>query len=546
MLFNSAIFFIFFGCFFALYWLLCGHFRIQNGLILAGSYLFYGWWDERFLILVALSTACDFICGLGTAGPRFGPGIIFKAGSLLAAVALLATLPTLPSSWPFLVGLLVTLPLGYGLFWRLETLSGPVRRKAYLITSLVLNLGLLAVFKYFGFFTESFIEAFSALGLKVNAPLVNIILPVGISFYTFQTLSYTIDIYRKQMQPTQKLVDFAAYVAFFPQLVAGPIERARNLLPQFEQKRTWDSEKATSGALLFVWGLFKKIVIADNLAAIVNLAFASPAETAPVLMLTGIIAFAFQIYCDFSGYSDMARGLARMIGFDLMLNFNLPYFSRTPSEFWRRWHISLSSWLRDYLYAPLGGNRNGKLITYRNLCLTMLLGGLWHGAAWTFIIWGAFHGLILSVYRVFDIDKFVFAQSLKTATGVVIHLSAWSVMTLITLVGWTFFRAETLTDALTALHIAATAFTSGAVFTDLGILPEWQRLLFFVWPLLFVQAIQAMTGKLEFFAGLFTRSKTGGRAAAIKFAGLNGLLFILCAIAFLSAQGGQQFIYFDF
>ena len=545
MLFNSGIFFLFFGIFFCLYWMLRQRLHWQNTLILAGSYLFYGWWDERFLILIALSTACDFICGLGAAGPRYPRQHLQKAAGLLLGVTLIATLPTFSTSWINLVGILVLIPAGYLLFRALDKLSGPQRRKAYLITSIALNLGLLGVFKYFGFFTESFIDAFTTLGLAVNEPLIQIILPVGISFYTFQTLSYTIDIYRKDMQPTERLVDFAAYVAFFPQLVAGPIERARNLLPQFEKQREWDADKVTSGALLFTWGLFKKIVIADNIAPIANAAFASPADTEPVLMLIGIIAFAFQIYCDFSGYSDMARGLARMIGFDLMLNFNLPYLSRTPSEFWRRWHISLSSWLRDYLYVPLGGNRKGKLLTYRNLFLTMLLGGLWHGAAWTFIAWGAFHGIILAVYRFFSIDTWLTRYQGLSAKTVSINLGAWFVMTVLTLIGWTFFRAETLGDAFSAMAVASAAFGSGAVFTELGRLPEAADLLFYLWPLLLVQTTQAMSGRLEFLPDLIKPASCGSISLR-QFAGLNALLFLVCSIFFLSADSGQQFIYFDF
>ena len=544
MLFNSIIFIIFFAVFFCLYWLTAKHLRLQNGLILGASYLFYGWWDERFLILIALSTACDFLCGLGSSGARFSRTPVLKAGSLLAGVVLVVTLPNLSTSWPFLIAGFAALPLGFGLLKSIEQLSGPRRRKAYLITSIVLNLGLLGAFKYFGFFTESFIAAFDSIGLKVHAPLIQIILPVGISFYTFQTLSYTIDIYRKNMQPTERLIDFAAYVAFFPQLVAGPIERAKNLLPQFEKHRIWNGDEVFSGALLFIWGLFKKIVIADNLAPIANAAFADPAQTDPSLMLIGIIAFAFQIYGDFSGYSDMARGLARMIGFKLMLNFNLPYFSRTPSEFWRRWHISLSSWLRDYLYIPLGGSHVSKLITYRNLALTMLLGGLWHGAAWTFIAWGAFHGFILCLYRFFQIDGMIFAKSFFSKSGFFIHIGAWAVMTMLTLVGWTFFRALTIGDAFSALDQAGTAFSSGAFATEMIFLPEWQTLLFYISPLLLVQLVQAASGKLEIFHASLTFAQN--RAVLSRFAGINALLFILCAIVFLSAEGGQEFLYFDF
>jgi D-alanyl-lipoteichoic acid acyltransferase DltB (MBOAT superfamily) len=544
MLFNSALFFAFFAVFFGLYWSNRKNLRLQNSLVLAASYIFYGWWDERFLILIALSTACDYICGLGTAGPRFDRKHLMKAGGLLAAVTLVATLPSISTSWPFLIAGLAAIPAGYGIIRGIEQLSGPHRRKAYLTFSIVLNLGLLGVFKYFGFFTDSFIQAFNSIGFTVNAPLVSIILPVGISFYTFQTLSYTIDIYRKQMTPTEQLIDFAAYVAFFPQLVAGPIERAKNLLPQFEKHRVWNSNDISSGTLLFIWGLFKKIVIADNLAPLANTAFASPAEVSPSLMLIGILAFSFQIYCDFSGYSDMARGLARMIGFKLMLNFNLPYFSRTPSEFWRRWHISLSSWLRDYLYIPLGGNRGSNWLTYRNLALTMLLGGLWHGAAWTFIAWGAFHGAILCIYRALQLDRVVFAHPLFSRKGLPVHVSAWLVMSGLTLIGWTFFRAESIGDAMTAITLMGEAFWSGAVVSQLAVTPEWGTLGFYVLPLILVQIVQARSGQLEFLHVSLIGNMTA--KPWLRFAGANALLFVICAIAFLASEGGQEFLYFDF
>lgn len=544
MLFSSLIFPVFFLIFFAGYWLLRHRLKAQNMLVLAGSYIFYGWWDERFLLLIALSTATDFICGLGAAGPRFERGALAKSAFLMAGTAFAILLVDPSANWIWSLAGLAAIPAGMALFAGLEQLSGPVRRRAYLVTSLAVNLGLLGVFKYFGFFTDSFISAFATLGLDLSGPAIHIILPVGISFYTFQTLSYTIDIYRKNMGPTRSMIDLAAYVSFFPQLVAGPIERARHLLPQFERPREITGERLSSGSLLFLWGLYKKIVIADNLAPIVDSIFADPAAASPELMLVGALAFSFQIYCDFSGYSDMARGLARMLGFDLMLNFNLPYFSRTPSEFWRRWHISLSSWLRDYLYIPLGGNRKGRVLTYRNLFLTMLLGGLWHGAAWTFIAWGVFHGTILCLYRLGNVDALVFREGRKRIAAIGVNVVSWAVMSILTLYGWILFRAESISDAGTAMLSTGQALLTGAFVTRLPALEEAQILFFFIWPLLLVQLWQRWSGRLEFLYD--TANFTGRHDGVVRLTGLNLVLFTACAILFLSADGGQQFIYFDF
>ncbi len=366
--------------------------------------------------------------------------------------------------------------------------------------------------------------------------MMAIVLPIGISFYTFQTLSYTIDIWRGDMRPTRRLVDFAAYVAFFPQLVAGPIERARALLPQFESRRRWDAERAGEGALLFLWGLYKKTVIADNLAPIVNAAFAAPSDVSPAFMLLGVLGFAVQIYCDFSGYSDMARGLARMLGFELMVNFDLPYFARTPSEFWRRWHISLSSWLRDYLYVPLGGNRGGALATYRNLFLTMLLGGLWHGAAWTFIVWGAFHGGILAVYRALGVDAMI--ERARGSGALIVNLVAWGVMSVLTLIGWTFFRAQSLPDAVAVLD-RAFRFDSLRTLSDL---PEASLALSLTAPLIIANIANRFFGTA--LKGLAAEARTAGALPAL--ARFSVFLTLLCSVAFLSAEGQQDFIYFDF
>ncbi len=358
MVFNSFIFAAFFGVFFALYVSLMRRRVAQNVLLLAGSYFFYGWWDWRFLGLIVLSTVIDFACG--RALDRREGGATDGA-------------------------------------YR----DSPGRRRLLLWVSVGANLSILGFFKYYDFFAEGCADLLAAIGLPLEPRLLHVILPVGISFYTFQTLSYTIDVYRGRLPAHGSLLDFAVFVAFFPQLVAGPVVRAADFLPQVARPRRIEAERMYEGSYLILWGLFKKVVIADNLGALlVDPTFDLPAyHLLGGRVLVALYAFALQIYCDFSGYSDMARGCAMLLGFDIRLNFNLPYFASSPAEFWRRWHISLSSWLRDYLYIPLGGNRKGPRRTYINLMLTMILGGLWHGAAWTFVLWGLYQGVLLVAHR---------------------------------------------------------------------------------------------------------------------------------------------------
>ena len=345
MLFNSTVFIQFFAAFLLLHFLCRNRLIVRNLLIVAASFLFYGWWDYRFLGLLIFSGLFDFTFGL-----------------------------------------------------LIDRTSESRKRKILLFLSLTVNLSLLGFFKYYDFFVESMSALLASLNIATPMRTLGIILPVGISFYTFQSMSYVIDIYRRQMKPTASLLNYMAYVSFFPQLVAGPIQRGHHLLPQLERTLTIDINSITEGLWLIVWGLFKKVVMADNLAPLVDLAYDNPTVSGPTVVL-GTIAFAFQIYGDFSGYSDIARGIAKILGFDLIENFNLPYYAINIKDFWRRWHISLSTWLRDYLYISLGGNRSGTGRAYRNLMTTMLLGGLWHGAAWNFILWGAWHGLGLSAYR---------------------------------------------------------------------------------------------------------------------------------------------------
>ena len=341
MFFNSLDFAVFLPIVFILYWFVAQkNLKLQNALIVVASYVFYGWWDWRFLSLIIFSTVVDYLVGQ-----------------------------------------------------KLRTEEKQSKRKVLLWTSIIVNLGFLGFFKYYNFFLENFVDAFSLFGMQINANSLNIILPVGISFYTFQTLSYTIDVYRKKLEPTKDFIAFSAFVCFFPQLVAGPIERATNLLPQFYKKRTFEYNKAVDGMRQILWGLFKKVVIADNCAEFANQIFNNSADMNGSTLVLGAIFFTFQIYGDFSGYSDIAIGTSRLFGFDLKQNFATPYFSRDIAEFWRRWHISLSTWFRDYLYIPLGGSRGGTWMKVRNTFAIFLVSGFWHGANWTFIIWGALNAI---------------------------------------------------------------------------------------------------------------------------------------------------------
>lgn len=470
MIFNSLVFWVFFAAVYGLYRAL-PH-RGQNVLLLVSSYFFYGWWDWRFLSLIFISTVVDYWAGLA----------MERAG------------------------------------------ENERRRRIALWVSVATNLGILGFFKYFNFFADSLAGLLQVVGVDTPVRHLNIILPVGISFYTFQTMSYTLDIYRRQLKPTRNFLDFAAFVSFFPQLVAGPIERAAKLLPQIEQPRTIRRGDMESGAWLVVWGLFKKCVVADNLAVLVDGVFGAETATGAAALLA-LYAFAFQIYCDFSGYSDIARGLARWMGIELMLNFNNPYFAVNPKEFWARWHISLSSWLRDYLYISLGGNRRGRGRRYANLALTMLLGGLWHGAAWTFVVWGAFHGLLLVVYHAWASR---FAPKGGADSGRWVWLRRILLFHLVCL-GWLFFRAESLGQAGALLQQIFTAFEwNGQAVNMLA------ALIVLCLPLWLVQGLQVRTGRLDAPMEL----SLVPRAALLA-------VMILMFLA-LGHTGGGAFIYFQF
>jgi D-alanyl-lipoteichoic acid acyltransferase DltB (MBOAT superfamily) len=395
MLFNSVQFFIFFAVFYAVFLVVRRHLVRRNVLLLCASYIFYASWNWHFLSLIIISTLVDFT--LARRMSRYG----------------------------------------------LDDLTDKRKRQLLFMTSLIVNLGILGTFKYFNFFVDSFAVLMDSIGLQSNMTTLSLLLPVGISFYTFQTMSYTFDVYRGKLESVDSLLDFAVFVAFFPQLVAGPIERASNLLPQIQSVRPIHIQQIHTGIYLIIWGLFQKMVIADHAAVIANEVFNHHAQYQGIDILIGVLAFTFQIYGDFSGYSDIARGVSKLMGIELMVNFRLPYFAMNPSDFWNRWHISLSTWLRDYLYIPLGGNRKGQLKTYRNLMITMVLGGLWHGAAWNFVIWGFYHGAILILYRVFE-RKPMHANPWSGGYNYGIVVMKMAFMFALTMLGWLIFRVESL------------------------------------------------------------------------------------------------------
>jgi D-alanyl-lipoteichoic acid acyltransferase DltB (MBOAT superfamily) len=472
VLFNSTEFLVFLGAVLALYYRL-GH-RSQNLMLLVASYVFYGWWDARFLSLLVLSTVVDFFCSHG-----------------------------------------------------IHASSDPARRLRLLRVSIAVNLGVLGFFKYFDFFTSSSVELLNALGLHASLPLLEVILPVGISFYTFQTMAYTIDVYRGQVAPARRFLDFALYVGFFPQLVAGPIERARALLPQLENPRRVDASDWTAAIQLLLLGYFKKVCIADGVAPYVDRAFADPAAlSAPDLWLASYL-FAIQIYGDFSGYTDIARGVARLFGIRLSVNFRQPYLSSSITDFWRRWHISLSSWLRDYLYVPLGGNRRGRRRTYANLLTTMLLGGLWHGAAWHFVIWGALHGIALAVHRAVTGGTVSSAPHAARRNPVLVTAKILLTFHLVCLF-WVFFRAD---DAGSAwVFLAGMVGDLSAPSADLAITTLCYAIL--------LAAVDLPCWRHE--RELPFAPQGPAWAWGLAFAGM------LIAISFIGETNARPFIYFQF
>ena len=406
MVFNSFEFVVFLSVLLPIFYVACSQNVRRDLLLLVASYIFYMMWYWQYASLILLSTVVDFFIGRAMVAPNIRPA----------------------------------------------------RKKMLLLSSLGVNLGLLAYFKYYNFFAESSKAGLAFMGIDTPDIYHGLLLPVGISFYTFQTLSYTIDLYRGNIQREKSFLKFAVFVSFFPQLVAGPIVRARDFLPQLHAKTRLSQENVQRGLWLIFLGLFKKIVIADLLAyLIVDEVFENPSSFSSLDLLISLYAYAFQIYCDFSGYTDIAIGVALLMGFQLPVNFNRPYLSQTPSEFWRRWHISLSSWLRDYLYISLGGNRGSKIFTARNLLITMLLGGLWHGAAWNFVIWGAFHGFILIVFRNVSEEK-VFGWKMVSKISIMFHLILFS---------WLLFRVPDMEIFSAYLH-GLFEFSGGTKLSLLG------------------------------------------------------------------------------
>lgn len=526
MLFQTPLFFIFFAIVMPFYAATMQRLRLQNFLLMVASFVFYAAWDLRFLSLIIAAIAVAFVLGQGASGERITARQSNQALMLLVSGCLASFLPGLPDTGFYLAcaGVLAAaLPLFVAFANRLPPQQ---RVRASIIAALVFNLGLLGFFKYFNFFADNLAALAGLAGITLGDVTLKVVLPVGISFFTFQALGYIVDVQRGRVVPATDMVKFAAFIAYFPQLVAGPIERASHLLGQFDRPRTITRQGLATGAGLFLWGMFKKVVIADNIAPLANLAFADPSAASAGVLWVGLLAFTFQIYCDFSGYSDMARGLARAMGLELMVNFNIPYVSRTPSEFWERWHISLSSWLRDYLYIPLGGNRGGPIGTYRNLFLTMLLGGLWHGASWTFVAWGAFHGGILILYRLAAVDKWLDGAPREGAGAMVRDLGLIVLMFALTLFGWLLFRAASMADVV---DYAAGLFSHGDLLAG-----AWGQLAAFLLPLFLVQWLQLRLRDLEFLP------RVPG------FVRLNMVLGLVFALLFLAPAAPSAFIYFDF
>jgi alginate O-acetyltransferase complex protein AlgI len=489
MLFNSLEYLIFLFIVLAVYWkLLKNKTSKQNILILVSSYYFYACWDWRFLTLIIFSTVVDYSCGYK----------IHKTKNLKA-------------------------------------------RKYWLFLSVAFNIGLLGIFKYFNFFLDSLMIFANGIGYQGDPWTLKIILPVGISFYTFQTLSYSIDIYRRQLTPITNYVAFASFVSFFPQLVAGPIERAKFLLPQFIGKRIFSWTNIQDGIQMIIWGLFKKIIVADSLAGVVNSAFVDISDKpAPVLILATFL-FSFQIYCDFSGYSEIALGSAKMLGINLSRNFRTPYYALSFTEFWGRWHISLSSWFKDYVYIPLGGNKRGSLRQYINLFITFLLSGLWHGASWTFVLWGAGHGLLLSLEKL--IRTFVYVPQNKLFSVIRLTVTYISVCML-----WIIFRANGISDVI-LIYKKLFSFNYIEFFYTLGSLGKGNNVLGITWDynydsLIYFAFLIVIVNLLECFnvPSIMSTQLTGKR----KYLSYIYIISIASIIFILAGNSPNDFIYFQF
>ncbi|MEZ4937863.1 MAG: MBOAT family O-acyltransferase [Crocinitomicaceae bacterium] len=477
MLFNSIDFAIFLPLVFLLYWFVFQkNLKQQNSLIVVASYVFYGWWDWRFLSLILFSTLVDFTVGIG-----------------------------------------------------LSKTDEKRKRQILLWTSILVNLGFLGFFKYYNFFLDNFQQVFRLFGSEFRAGSLEIVLPVGISFYTFQTLSYTIDVYKKKLEPTRDFIGFTAYVSFFPQLVAGPIERATNLLPQFYKSRIFDYTKAVDGMRQILWGLFKKVVIADNCAQYSDMIFNNHQDYSGSTLILGAIFFAFQIYGDFSGYSDIAIGTSRLFGFDLKRNFAFPYFSRDIAEFWRRWHISLSTWFRDYLYIPLGGSKGSKWMQLRNTFIIFLVSGFWHGANWTFIAWGLVHALFFVPLLLLNRNrKHLEIVAMDHLFPKFRDLIGIGITFFLVTMAWVFFRAENIQHALEYFS----GFTRNPFM-----LPEVRPMLVFAFLAFFIFIEWLGRGEQFAIAGMGLKWHRSLRWSFYLF---------LALVCFIFAGQEQEFIYFQF
>lgn len=497
----------------------------RMALLLAASYFFYGMWDLRFLALIMASTGIDFFCARSLVGAREGGGKIIL--TTLAPLLWLGGCSLFGENVVEIsqvsLGVAAAFPLLFvPLHEWIWTWGEEKRRRGFLWLSILTNLAVLVFFKYFGFFADSLVSLLGMAGIDPGWTLPHIILPVAISFYTFQSVAYSVDVYKGKVQPVPDLLTFAAYLAFFPQLVAGPIERPAKFVPQFTKAAVWEWDHLHAGLRLLLIGAFKKVFVANNCAIIANYVFAPNSSPNAPWALLGIVAFAFQIYGDFSGYTDLARGSARLLGIHLSMNFRFPYLATGPSDFWQRWHITLSSWFRDYVYIPLGGNRSGLTRTIINLWITMLLAGLWHGASWTFVLWGGYHAFTLTLYRLIPPLGALEAAESGWKRGLAIAF-----MFTLTLFGWALFRAQTMPELGDWLH-ALTVWTPGESWGKPAL---W--LVFHIVPLLLLQA-------------LTLRQRDEAQLDHLPWAA-RGVVFFLLFVAFVSSVASEQeFIYFQF
>lgn len=538
--------------------------RWQHGMLTAASFVFYGWWDVRFLLLIVLSTVVDYSAAMGIVKSKLmtakrrtmlslllvGAAVFFllpnwpewqaalKSGSMPApGTPWIARWSGLFPSIGFVVAIAILGPLTYALWARLADKS---RRRAFLLTSVLVNLGVLAFFKYFNFFMDSAQSVAGSLGSNLSVTALEVALPVGISFYTFQTMSYTIDVYRGQLRPEKSLLRLGLYVSYFPQLVAGPILRPKEFLPSLRRSWVLRVGNLRSGFNLALVGLFKKVIIADNLAPLVDVIFSHPEGQSSIVIMLGAMLFAIQIYCDFSGYTDIARAISRMFGVEIPINFNFPYFSTSMTQFWRRWHISLSSWLRDYLYIPLGGSRISIPMTYVNLMITMLLGGLWHGASWNFVVWGGYQGALLAGNKLLAVwtGRTAWLSRWSTHwTGLVVR---WGITTYLWLLGWLIFRVTDFSDLWYcvkkfvlfdgALGLGAAGLGRGDPFTAVG-----------------AAAVFCVLHAADYLLLCRTGSTIATRLGSVPYL-VRASVYVLAAVAFFFAWPTENgaFIYFQF